>query len=1171
MSSSQFPGTRPGRQARARARRTTDGRHEHGEDHRHPAHGAAFYPLHRSGEDVPASPSFPTLEQEVLAYWKEDATFQASVDNRAGSRVDSSGEPCEEFVFYDGPPFANGLPHYGHLLTGYVKDAVGRYQTQRGRRVERRFGWDTHGLPAELEAQRELGIDDVTEITRPGGLGIEEFNAACRTSVLRYTSQWEDYVTRQARWVDFDNDYKTLDPTYMESVIWAFKSLYDKGLAYQGHRVLPYCWHDRTPLSNHELRMDDDVYSDRQDTTVTVGLRLEQRLDTTHPDAAPELALIWTTTPWTLPSNSAVAVGPDIEYVTVRVDASLDSPVAGQDVLLARDLLGAYARELGEDPQVLATYRGADLVGTRYVPAYDYFDDETHRAEGAAPGPAAWQVVAADYVTTTDGTGLVHLAPAFGEDDMYTCQAHGIGTVIPVDDGGCFTTEVGDYAGTHIFDANRPIVADLRDAAGPLARRPQDQRAVLVRQSSYVHSYPHCWRCRKPLIYKAVSSWFVRVTAIRDRMVELNQEIDWFPAHVKDGIFGNWLAGARDWSISRNRFWGAPIPVWVSDDPHYPRTDVYGSFAELERDFGVEVTDLHRPFIDTLTRPNPDDPTGRSTMRRIPDVLDCWFESGAMPFAQVHYPFENVEWFESHNPGDFIVEYIGQTRGWFYTLHVLATALFDRPAFTTCVSHGILLGDDGAKMSKSLRNYPDVSMVFDRDGADAMRWFLLSSPVVRGGNLVVTDKAIRDTVRQVLLPLWNTWYFFALYAAQAGGEGREDSQDPGGQPGGKGGYLTQGVDLHDASLFVSRGGLHVMDRYILARTRDLVSTVGAQMDSYDITGACATIRDFMDVLTNWYLRTSRQRFTDGDTTAFDTLHTVLRLLTEVMAPLAPLTAEEVWRGLTGGRSVHLTDWPVIPDHVGSPALVAAMDEARAAVSAALGLRKTEGLRVRQPLRTLTIATADPGALAPFKDLVAGEVNVKEVRVLDAESAGYRVTREVALNPRALSPQVRRLTSRLFAAVKAGEWELTEDGDLRFSQVLLDGVPVVLEAEDSAFTVTSRIEVDDDSLAAAMLDSGAFVLLDTALDDALEAEGWARDLVRLVQDERKAAGLHVGDRIRLELSVPQDKGAWTHTHIDLVKSEVGCVDASVVAVPGATAPTARVEKVEGWSHRAAETG
>lgn len=1108
--------------------------------------GASFYPLHRAGERVTASPSFPAIEEEVLAYWKEDGTFQASIDQRPAH--DDNGH-SNEFVFYDGPPFANGLPHYGHLLTGYVKDAVGRFETQLGKRVERRFGWDTHGLPAELEAQRELGIEDVSEITRPGGIGIEAFNDACRASVLKYTKEWEDYVTRQARWVDFDNDYKTLNPDYMESVIWAFKTLYDKGLAYQGYRVLPYCWNDRTPLSNHELKMDDDVYQDRQDNTVTVGLRLEERLaPADRGTGRPELALIWTTTPWTLPSNSAIAVGPSIEYAVVHVDDALESPVAGEDVLMAAELLGAYARELGEEPEVLATFRGSDLVGRRYVPIFDYFDDAAHRAEGAAPGPQAWTIISADYVTTTDGTGLVHQAPAFGEDDMFTCQEFGIGTVIPVDEGGILTAEVSDYAGMHIFDANKPIIVDLRDGTGPLARRDPSVRAVLVRQQSFVHSYPHCWRCRKPLMYKAVSSWFVKVTAIRDRMVELNQQITWVPSHIKDGIFGNWLAGARDWSISRNRFWGAPIPVWRSDDPRYPREDVYGSFEELERDFGVKVDNLHRPYIDELVRPNPDDPTGKSMMRRIPDVMDCWFESGSMPYAQVHYPFENVDWFESHNPGDFIVEYIGQTRGWFYTLHVLATALFDRPAFTSVVSHGILLGEDGAKMSKSLRNYPDVNMVFDRDGADAMRWFLLSSPVVRGGNLAVTDQAIRDTVRQVLLPLWNTWYFFALYAGQADG--------------GKG-YVTEGVDLEDAALFGARGSLDVMDRYVLARVKDLAATVRAQMSAYDVTGATQSVREFIDILTNWYLRTSRTRFTSADAAvshpAFDTLHTVLRVLMEVMAPLAPLVSEEIWRGLTGGRSVHLTDYPVLPTHVADGALVSAMEEARNAVSATLSLRKAEKLRVRQPLRTLTVATSEPAALAPFRRLIADEVNVKEVRVLDAADAGYEATEVLSLNPRAFAPEVRKLTSKLFAAQKEGEWTFTEDGDVRFDGVTIDGAPIVLEAEDASFEVTTRIDVDDESLSATMLPSGAFVVLDTALDEELEAEGWARDLVRLVMDERKAADLEVGEPIRLTLTVPADKGAWTGAHLDLIKSETSCVAADVVTAPEGTEPSAEVTR------------
>ncbi|MGH3673584.1 MAG: isoleucine--tRNA ligase, partial [Pseudonocardiaceae bacterium] len=666
------------------------------------------YPKASTGSDrVPAQPSFPEVEMAVLRYWQDDETFPASVLARPAGE-----NGANEFVFYDGPPFANGLPHYGHLLTGYVKDVVPRYQTMRGHRVERRFGWDCHGLPAEVEAERQLGIKHKSDIEQ---MGVAEFNAACRTSVLRYTHEWREYVTRQARWVDFDNDYKTLDLDYMESVLWAFKTLWDKGLIYQDFRVLWYCWRCETPLSNTETKMDD-VYRNRQDPAVTVGLRLAG--NSSELDGA--LALVWTTTPWTLPSNLAVAVHPELRYVLVEA--------GGERYLIAEDRLAAYARELGDPPLVVGRYRGSDLLGLRYLPPFDFFSgrDGAHRVLGA------------DFVTTDEGTGLVHMAPAFGEDDKATTDAAGIELVIPVDAAGQFTAEVPPYAGLQVFDANRVIIRDLREGAAHVSY----VQGVLLRHETYEHPYPHCWRCDNPLIQRAVSSWFVAVTRFRDRMVALNREITWVPEHVGDGQFGSWLEGARDWAISRNRYWGSPLPVWVSDDPAYPRVDVYGSLDELERDFGVRPVDLHRPFVDQLTRPNPDDPTGRATMRRIAEVLDCWFESGSMPFAQVHYPFVNADWFEHHYPGDFIVEYNGQTRGWFYTLHVLATALFDRPAFRSCLAHGIVLGDDGLKMSKSKGNYPEVTEVFNRDGSDAMRWFLMASPILRGGNLVVTELGI---------------------------------------------------------------------------------------------------------------------------------------------------------------------------------------------------------------------------------------------------------------------------------------------------------------------------------------------------------------------------------------------------------------------------------------------
>ncbi len=1070
------------------------------------------YPLHRPDTPVPASPDLPALERDVLAHWAADGTFQASIDQRPAGE-----HGANEFVFYDGPPFANGLPHYGHLLTGYAKDVVPRYQTMRGRRVERRFGWDTHGLPAELEAERRLGITDKSQIDE---MGIAAFNEACRTSVLTYTQEWEDYVTRQARWVDFEHDYKTLDPTFMESVIWAFKQLYDKGLAYEGYRVLPYCWRDETPLSNHELRMDEDVYASRQDPALTVGLRLDSG----------ELLLVWTTTPWTLPSNLAVAVAPDVDYVVV--EAQEGSPFAaahpGERVVLAAPRLGAYARELGDEPTVVATLTGTELVGRRYTPPFDHFAGHEH----------AHRVLAADFVTTEDGTGVVHLAPAFGEDDMVACDAAGIVPVVPVDSKGRFTSQVGDYAGVQVFEANKQIIADLKAGTGPLARVDAAQRALVVRHETYEHSYPHCWRCRNPLIYKAVSSWFVRVTEFRDRMVELNQGIEWIPGHIKDGQFGKWLENARDWSISRNRYWGTPIPVWVSDDPAYPRVDVYGSFAELEADFGrLPVNekgepDLHRPFIDDLTRPNPDDPTGRSTMRRIPDVLDVWFDSGSMPFAQVHYPFENADWFEHHYPGDFIVEYIGQTRGWFYTLHVLATAIFDRAAFRNVMCHGIVLGDDGRKASKSLRNFPDPVLMWDEYGSDAVRWSLMSSTILRGGNLVVTEEGIRDGVRQVLLPLWSTYYFFTLYAGAADG----------GQ-----GYTAQRVTAERAA------GLGPMDRYLLARTGDLAARLTTMLDEYDIPAACEAVREHLDVLTNWYVRTQRDRFWSEDHDAFDTLWTALELLTRVMAPLAPLVTEEVWRGLTGGRSVHLTDWPVSTGAGGpageallvdDPALVAAMDEVRAVVSSALGLRKAHQVRVRQPLRRLTVAVPDPAALAPYTDLLAAELNVKHVDVVEADAATaerFGITQRLAVNARAAGPRLGRAVQQVIKGARAGAWRL--DGETVV--VTTDDGDVALEPSEYELTTVVGDGAGSD-VAAAVLPGGAVVVLDLVLDDALRAEGYARDVVRAVQDARKAAGLHVADRVALTLAVPTAHVADVEAHREFVAAETLATSVTIEA-------------------------
>ncbi|PZU47211.1 MAG: isoleucine--tRNA ligase [Microbacterium sp.] len=1044
---------------------------------------SAFGP---AADSVSPSPRFPDIEREVLGFWEIDDTFRVSIAQREGA---------PEWVFYDGPPFANGLPHYGHLLTGYAKDLFPRFQTMRGKKVDRVFGWDTHGLPAELEAMKQLGITEKSEIE---DMGIAAFNAKAKESVLEYTQQWEDYVTRQARWVDFERGYKTLDTGYMESVLWAFKTLWDRGLAYEGYRVLPYCWRDETPLSNHELRMDDDVYQMRQDPSVTVTFPLvgakAESLGLTG-----VRALAWTTTPWTLPTNLALAVGPGIAYAIVpggpngAADVHEDAAEGtAHRYLLASDLVANHAKELGYDDAASATaaiertISGADLADVQYDRLFDYYAD----AEAWSTG-SAWRILVDDYVTTTDGTGIVHQAPAYGEDDQRVTEAAGIPLIMSLDDGGRFLPQVTDVAGELWMDANRPLIRLLK------------ANGRLLREASYEHSYPHCWRCRNPLIYKAVSSWFVRVTAIKDDLLTYNEQITWAPENVKHGQFGKWLEGARDWSISRNRFWGSPIPIWKSDDPEHPRVDAYGSLAELEADFGrlprneQGEVDLHRPYIDELTRPNPDDPTGRSTMRRIEDVFDVWFDSGSMPYAQVHYPFENREWFDEHAPADFIVEYIGQTRGWFYVMHVLSGALFGRPAFTGVACHGIVLGSDGLKMSKSLRNYPDVSEVFDRDGSDAMRWFLMASPVLRGGNLIVTEEGIRAGVREFLLPLWNAWYFFATYANAASAA---NASDP--DAGYDARWRTDSTD--------------VLDRYILALLGDLVRDVASDLEALDSTTAAARLRDFAEALTNWYIRRSRDRFWVGvipgdesSTEAFDTLYTVLETLTRVAAPLIPLVAERVWQGLTGGRSVHLEDWPGAEAFPASPEIRTAMDAVREVSSVANALRKKEGKRVRLPLPRLTVAVTDAGALAQFEGILRDELNVKEVELLelvDGLAERYGISQRLAVNARAAGPRLGKQVQHVIAGAKSGLWSV--DGET----VVVDGIAL----EPGEYDLTLEAGGVDEGTAISLLNGGGFVLLDTTTTPELEAEGLARDVIRAVQDTRKAASFDVSDRIRLTL-------------------------------------------------------
>lgn len=977
-----------------------------------------YYPELDAKNDVVAR------EKQIIEFWREDDTFKKSVSQREGA---------DEFVFYDGPPFANGMPHYGHIMISYVKDIVARYQTMRGKKVDRRLGWDCHGLPAEMSAEKQLGVSGHKAIEE---YGVDKFNDFCRADVLKYTNIWKDTFTRIGRWVDMDNDYKTMDLPFMESVIHNFKALYDKGLIYEDYRVLPYSWSAQTPLSNFEVNQG---YKDKTDTAITVLFKLE---DGRH-------LLVWTTTPWTLPSNQMIAVGADIDYSVMQEGS--------EQYILASALKDKYKQQLAQATEV-GVIKGRDLVGLSYEPMFPYFK---HLKE-----KGAFKVLSGEFVSTEDGTGVVHIAPGFGQDDFDVCRAydHNFPIVCPVDEAGCFTAEVSDYQGKQVFDVN-PLILDWLK-----------ENRKLVKKEQYTHSYPFCWRTDTPLIYKAMSSWFVKVSTFNDEMVKLNENITWLPEHIKHGRFGKWLEGARDWSISRNRFWGTPIPVWKSDNPKYPRVDVFGSVAEIEEKTGFKVDNLHRPMIDDVVYPNPDDPTGQTMMRRVSDVFDCWFESGSMPYAQVHYPFENKEWFEKHFPADFIVEGLDQTRGWFYTLHVLGTALHHKNAFNTCVCTGLVMAEDGQKLSKRLKNYPDHNIILDSMGADALRWWLVSSPIVRGGTVAVDLKGVEisKAARKALIPMWNAFYFFCLYANAEGikAELTNDSDD-------------------------------VLDKYILSKLKELGLKITTLMDTYELAAACAECSDFLEILNNWYIRRSRARFWEGkDLSAFNTLYTVLVRCSQIMAPLMPFMTEYVYKSLTGEESVHLTDWVSDWQIADNRELVAKMDKVRAICSTAKAIREEAKLRNRLPLMSMTVAGEDVASLTDFADIIKDEINVKEVGFADDVSTV--ATKFLYLKTPLIGKRLGVYMKDIMAASKTNEWTLREDGTLYIAGQVLNKDEFEL-----------RLVLKEGLTGQALPDNTAVVQLDTKIYPELEKEGIARDFVRMVQNLRKESGFDVSDRITIE--------------------------------------------------------
>ncbi len=1166
-------------------------------------------------KEVDPKQSFPKLEEAILTYWEDADTFKKSIENRS-----------KEYVFYDGPPFATGLPHYGHLLAGTLKDVVPRYFTMQGYRIERKWGWDCHGLPVENIVEKELNLNNKTDIER---FGIDKFNESCRTVVLRYAEEWKKTVHRMGRWVDMEDDYKTMDPEYMESIWWVFNNLWDKNLIYEGHKVVPYCPRCATPLSNFETNQG---YADKQDPALTAKFELESEPGT--------FLLAWTTTPWTLPSNLAIAVGPDLTYAKIK-DKN------GEIYILALDRVPHYYKDPSEY-EVVEEFLGKKLKGLKYKPLLPYFADK--------PEDKVFTVVTGNFVTLEDGTGIVHMAP-YGEDDMAIITGLGVELVDPLDAEAKFMDPVSEFKGMSVFEANPLIIKKLKG------------ENKLVRHETINHSYPFCWRCDTPLIYRPISTWFVKVEQMRKKLLKTNKEINWVPEHIKDGRFGKWLAGARDWAISRNRYWGAPMPIWRCD---CGEIKCIGSIEELEKLSGQKVDDLHKHKIDHITIPcqkaetkeftfirhgqtdynkndqwqgstdnvlnetgiaqakeaakklkgekfdliissplkrakktaeiineildleivyeenlreqhygdwegrNADDlkkeyntntnglhqltaPSGepfdnvikrvgqvlskyrdkkvlivahghvyfatlcytkgkvikeimnephdnavpyhinyKDLMRRIPEVLDCWFESGSMPYAQMHYPFENKEKCEKNFPAEFIAEGLDQTRGWFYTLHVLSNSLFDKPAFKNCIVNGIILAEDGQKMSKRLNNYPDPTEVLHKYGADALRFYLMNSPVVKADSLRFSEKGVSDVVKNFILPIWNAYSFFTTYA-------NIDKWKPG-----KEAKSTNKLDL-----------------WILAELNKLIVHETEYMDSYDLQKASNEIYAFVDSLTNWYIRRSRRRFwkseDDGDKKmAYATLYKVLTTLCQIIAPFTPFVSEEIYRNLTGEESVHLSDYPKEDKGKADEKLIEEMFLAKTIVSLGLASRAKLKFKVRQPLAKVQVALAqqyDKSLIEDELEIIKEELNVKEVEII--ENPGDMATVIAKPNAKLLGPKYGKEVQNIIQTAKSGEFEKLDNGNIK----VLD-YELTPEEMEIAYMGKEGANIETEA--------GILVALDTNITHELEMEGKARDLVRQIQELRKTANYKVDDRITVAL-IGADK-ALLDNFGDYIKAE-----------------------------------
>ena len=999
---------------------------------------------------------FPELEKEILQFWRDEQIFQKSIDQRPEDRP---------FIFYDGPPFATGLPHYGHLLAGTIKDVIPRYKTMRNFRVERRFGWDTHGLPVEYEVEQDLKLNGAEEIRE---FGVGKFNEACRSIVLRYTAEWEETVDRMARWVDFENDYKTMDRDFMESVWWVFKQLWDKGLIYEGVKVVPYSWRVATPLSNFEANLN---YKDTQDPSVTLRFRML--------DAENTYALAWTTTPWTLPSNMALCAGPGLEYVRLLHKET------GDRYHLVASRVETYFEE--GSYEIEERMKGTALKGRPYEPLFDF-------AKKRKPSDNAWKIYNDEYVSDESGTGLVHLA-CFGEDDVRIFNREGIPIFDPVDEEGNFMQDMEFIAGLNVMEANRPISQKLKE------------KGLMFRQETVEHSYPFCWRTDTPLIYKPISTWFVKVESFRDRMVEHNRKVHWVPGHIRDGRFGKWLENARDWAISRNRFWGTPLPIWKSEDGD---TLCFGSVEELENASGTKVPDLHKQHVDQLVIEHQG-----KTYRRVTEVLDCWFESGSMPYGQQHYPFENKEVFEANFPANFICEGLDQTRGWFYTLVVIAQALFDKPAFHNCVVNGLILAEDGKKMSKRLKNYPDPTQMLDQYGADAIRLYMLNSPAVRGEDLRFSEKGLVETTRTLLLPLWNALAFLTTYA-------RIDGWEP----------TSENLELPRNN---------PLDRWILSKLAGLIDEVRNQMDLYDLNRSVAPFVGFIDLLTNWYIRRSRRRFWKAGQgsdklEAYATLFQVLRNLSRVIAPFVPFIADGIHRALKqpgDPESVHLCLFPEKEAQMNRDSdLEQRMELVLSAVTMGRALRAKHQLKIRQPLRQITLITATPEAqriLEDLGELITDELNVKSVEISRDEKDLVELSAKAnfKLLGRRMGKKMKSVSQAIAAMSPAQIRDYLQQGSI---ELMVDEESTRFENEEILVQRNQKegLLVETDNLLT--------VALDTEINEELMQEGLAREFVNKVQNMRKEKNLDVMDRIVTRYRGSKVLESSLETHSDFIRTE-----------------------------------